>query len=545
MGKKGPTREELLQRLRQLEQRLRGAETASEATQREILRLASFPLLNPNPVLEMDGEGRITFCNQAALKVTEGKEVSDPRAFLPGDWPEIVLTANQTGERAFQREVPVNGEVFLETLSFDQALNVWRIYAINITQRRQAETALLRAKEDWERTFDAVPDLIAILDTDHHLVRVNRAMAEALGRGPKEMAGKFCYQYMHQDLCISPSCPHNLMLQDHQEHSAEIREWGRDFLVTASPIFDEQEKLIGSVHLARDITASKAGEEALKLSHAKLELALREAQRRRQETESLLLASRTVMEKHTFQEAAWEIFQQCKAMTGAAAGYIALLSPDGAENEVLFLDAGGLPCNVNPELPMPIRGLREEAYRTGRAVFDNAFASSPHTAFLPRGHVVLENVLFAPMLHEGQAVGLIGLANKPEGFTADDGRLAGGFADLAAIALVSRRNEEKLQQAQTQLEQRVKQRTVELENTVAQLEAEVRDRLQAESALDQERQRFYEVLEMLPASVVLLTPDYLMPYANRYFTERFGKPQGLRCFEYLFGRTEPCETCET
>ena len=47
---------------------------------------------------------------------------------------------------------------------------------------------------------------------------------------------------------------------------------------------------------------------------------------------------------------------------GATSGYVALLSEDGAENEVLFLEAGGFPCDVDPKLPMPIRGLRAEAY---------------------------------------------------------------------------------------------------------------------------------------------------------------------------------------
>ncbi len=50
---------------------------------------------------------------------------------------------------------------------------------------------------------------------------------------------------------------------------------------------------------------------------------------------------------------------------------------------------------------------------------------------------------------------------------------------------------------------------------------------------------------MLPAYVLLLGPDYHVPFANRFFEERFGKSNGKRCFEYLFNRTEPCEVCET
>jgi PAS domain S-box-containing protein len=60
-----------------------------------------------------------------------------------------------------------------------------------------------------------------------------------------------------------------------------------------------------------------------------------------------------------------------------------------------------------------------------------------------------------------------------------------------------------------------------------------------------ERQRLNDVLNMLPAYVILLSPDYRVPFANRFFEERFGKSNGKRCYEYLFNRTEPCAVCET
>lgn len=60
-----------------------------------------------------------------------------------------------------------------------------------------------------------------------------------------------------------------------------------------------------------------------------------------------------------------------------------------------------------------------------------------------------------------------------------------------------------------------------------------------------ERRQFDNVLDQLPAYLVLLSPDYRVPFANRFFEERFGKSEGRRCYEYLFNRTEPCEICET
>ncbi|MBN1628099.1 MAG: GAF domain-containing protein [Deltaproteobacteria bacterium] len=57
--------------------------------------------------------------------------------------------------------------------------------------------------------------------------------------------------------------------------------------------------------------------------------------------------------------------------------------------------------------------------------------------------------------------------------------------------------------------------------------------------------RSNDLLENLPVYLVLLTPDYHMTFANRFFRERFGESNGRRCFEYLFDRNEPCEACET
>ena len=77
------------------------------------------------------------------------------------------------------------------------------------------------------------------------------------------------------------------------------------------------------------------------------------------------------------------------------------------------------------------------------------------------------------------------------------------------------------------------------------LEREISEHKRAKETINAERQRFNDVLEMLPVYVVLLTPDYHVPFANRFFRERFGESHGKRCFEYLFGRSEPCEICET
>lgn len=200
-----------------------------------------------------------------------------------------------------------------------------------------------------------------------------------------------------------------------------------------------------------------------------LQRALDESQQRQAEITALLEGYRAILKYHDFKSAATCLFDSCKNLIGATSGYIDLLSKDGSQNEVLFLDSGGLPCTVDPKLRMSIRGLRAEAYRKIKAVYHNDFSKSKFMKFMPKGHVILKNVLFAPMVLDERVVGLLGIANKPGEFTEKDLDLASVFSELAAIALVNKRSEEELQRAHNELEIRVKERTTKLENTINKL----------------------------------------------------------------------------
>ena len=115
-----------------------------------------------------------------------------------------------------------------------------------------------------------------------------------------------------------------------------------------------------------------------------------------------------------------------------------------------------------------------------------------------------------------------------------------------AYDITERKNaEEELEKAYEELEALIQQRTKELRKANEVLEATILEHKRAREMVSAERKRFNDVLEMLPVYVILLTPDYRVPFANRFFRERFGESHGKRCFEYLFGRDEPCGNCET
>jgi len=137
---------------------------------------------------------------------------------------------------------------------FIAAIVSWLSHRVNTK-----EEELVRAKEEWENTFNGVPDLIAIIGKDHRILRVNKAMGESLGITPEQAIGKRCYEVVHMSNLPPANCPHEMLLKDGQEHTAEIHEknLGGDFLVTVSPLHDDDGTLIGSIHVARDITDRK------------------------------------------------------------------------------------------------------------------------------------------------------------------------------------------------------------------------------------------------------------------------------------------------
>ncbi len=200
----------------------------------------------------------------------------------------------------------------------------------------------------------------------------------------------------------------------------------------------------------------------LRQTQYELHQTLEAARIREKEIKGLLRGARAVLEQENFLDTAKKVFSICCELTGASSGYVALLSDAGEENEVLFLESGGLPCNVDPELPMPIRGLREVAYRTNSVVYDNRFMDSKWAGYMPQGHVRLENVMFSPLVIQEKTVGIIGLANKQGDFTKNDADIAAGFGELAAIALQNSRNLEKREMAEQQKETLIEELTAAL-----------------------------------------------------------------------------------
>ena len=133
------------------------------------------------------------------------------------------------------------------------------------SERNRAE-ALIRTKEEWGRIFDAIPDLIALIDTDHRIILANRAMAARLGCTPEQLEGCYCYEAVHGLSAPPDFCPHAKLLASGEEAQVEAAEerLGGIFNISTTPLRNEAGQFVGSVHVIRDITDLKQTEEALR-----------------------------------------------------------------------------------------------------------------------------------------------------------------------------------------------------------------------------------------------------------------------------------------
>ena len=246
--------------------------SAEEATHSAAL----FPLENPSPVLRISRDGSLLFSNRTAEPLL-AQWRTDFGDALPSRLRESIENALAT-EAPQEFETQADGRVFSFLVAPIVERGYANLYGRDITERKKAEDLIIRAKEEWERTFDSVPDLIAILDNQHRVMRVNQAMARRLGLRPEECVGLPCYKVVHGTSVPPTFCPHSRTLADGQEHIEEVHEdrLRGDFLVSTTPLYDEQGQMIGSVHVAHDITERKRVDDALRKAHDELEARVKE-----------------------------------------------------------------------------------------------------------------------------------------------------------------------------------------------------------------------------------------------------------------------------
>ncbi len=211
--------------------------------------------------------------NKAFERLTglAGKDVTGGKVteVLPGIEKDPADWIGRYGKVALSGK-PAQFESYSESLkkwysvsAFSPRKGYFAVTFSDITARKGYEEDLILSRQEWERTFDSVPDMIALIDKNHRITKVNRAMAEQLGLRPEECIGLPCYEYVHGTDGPPSFCPHSQTLRDGHEHIFDLHEerLGGDMLVSTTPTFNERGEVTGSVHVARNISELKRAEQ--------------------------------------------------------------------------------------------------------------------------------------------------------------------------------------------------------------------------------------------------------------------------------------------
>ena len=175
-----------------------------------------------------------------------------PIILLTGlDDKESAVTAVREGAQDYLVKGQVDGNLLVRAVQ----------YAI---ERKQAERALVQAAQHWQNTFDAIEDMVAIIDRDYRVLRANRAMSEAFAG--QEMIGAHCHELFHGTEESLPECPtcqtfrtgEATHMELHEEHLGD-----RWINMSAYPIREKDNAVQQIVHVVRDITEQKLAEERI------------------------------------------------------------------------------------------------------------------------------------------------------------------------------------------------------------------------------------------------------------------------------------------
>ena len=132
------------------------------------------------------------------------------------------------------------------------------------------ENALLfeeisKEKKEWERTFDAITDMVWIEDGKQRVIRANHALLARSGFSKDEITDKHCAEVLDKmGIAVSGGCLCSETLSCRRPSFRELKSsTGGIFHFWAYPLTDEESRLYAIVHYLKDVTSQKRLEQQL------------------------------------------------------------------------------------------------------------------------------------------------------------------------------------------------------------------------------------------------------------------------------------------
>ncbi|PKN40076.1 MAG: hypothetical protein CVU60_17585 [Deltaproteobacteria bacterium HGW-Deltaproteobacteria-18] len=185
-----------------------------------------------------------------------GKNVSDIFPWLAEIQQEWLADRNKPFEKMVELSGPDRKTTLRASINFQPDVS-GKFTGVSIllrdeTERLKSRERILRAKEELERTFDTISDIVFLLDGAGIVQRANKALAVRLGLTPQEIVGRSCKEMLGCAECHIP-----LSDCSSTEIAVSYPNLPGSFMVRSNSLLDSTGTVIGKVFVARDVSASE------------------------------------------------------------------------------------------------------------------------------------------------------------------------------------------------------------------------------------------------------------------------------------------------
>jgi len=142
-----------------------------------LARLASFPELIPNAIIEMDLAGRVTYLNPAAAaKFPNLRQIGQEHPILT----QLLTAVKNQAQNSFVREVTIGNQIFEQSVHYLPESDLIRTFIIReITEQKQAELELKQRDRLLQGVAKAANYLLAEMNYDLAIEKALAALGEA------------------------------------------------------------------------------------------------------------------------------------------------------------------------------------------------------------------------------------------------------------------------------------------------------------------------------------------------------------------------------
>ena len=262
----------------QLQALLREERARRERAESELagLRFISrVPLLNPNPVLRLDGDGQLLFANPAAEMLAQELRQTGPSRVRP-QLVQAAVQALRTGDTSL-RELTAN---HLHYLLFTVPVveeGCAMLYLTDITARRQAEREVREQQEFYETILGHLPAVVTVLDPDQRYQYIN-PYAEPDPRHRQRRIGSSFAEHCAQQGLPAVLASRRWRLFERAVRTRDMVSWEEKWptpdggelywLCFYQPVFGPEGVLRMVICYGLDITKRRQAEERTRLSEA-------------------------------------------------------------------------------------------------------------------------------------------------------------------------------------------------------------------------------------------------------------------------------------